>query len=193
LLKPANTAILAFLSHCSLPRVAPFVCAGVTLSFRHSSDSEPHDYEVCCDWSVQDGTLRETLLVLKDGLADYTLGRNWPQLVEELIPLEISRLFFFDGEKIRTLAEDAGSAEALGAAVQAPPGRAGAERLIAGAAIVQTRRTKQLGTPEQRAAVEELERQLAELDGRIRDLNAELSALENRRQRAVEELRKAEE
>src|SRR5215471_13824487 len=41
--------------------VAPFDGAGVTLSFRHSSDGEPHDYEVCREWSVQDGRLRETL------------------------------------------------------------------------------------------------------------------------------------
>ncbi len=173
--------------------VSPFEGAGVALAFKHSSDGRQHDYVVCRDWQVQEGKLRETLLVLMDRQPDYTLGRNWPQLVEELVPLEISQLFFFDGEKIRTLAEDAGGAEALGAAVKALLGLDIVERLVADAAVVQTRLAKQLGTPEQRAAVEGLERQVEEIDSRIRDLGTELSSLENRRQRAEEEVRKVEE
>jgi DNA sulfur modification protein DndD len=172
--------------------VSPYEGAGVALSFRYTTDGEPHDYEVCRDWQVQDGKLRENLLVNKDGVADYSLSRGWPQLVEELIPLEISQLFFFDGEKIRALAEDASSSETLGAAVKALLGLDLVERLITDAAVLQTRLTRQGGTPEQRARAEEMETQFADLKTRVETLRADAAALENRRQRAAEELRQAE-
>lgn len=93
--------------------------AAVWLTFRHAAEGQEHQYEVRRDWHAEGDRVRESLVVLQDGLANYSLARNWPQLVEELIPLEISQLFFFDGEKIRTLAEDASSSAALGAAIKA--------------------------------------------------------------------------
>ncbi len=93
--------------------------AGVALAFRYATDGQDHRYEVRRAWQVADGRFRETTSVYQDGLYSTSLSGNWPQLVEELIPLEISQLFFFDGEKIRALAEDASSSAALSAAVKA--------------------------------------------------------------------------
>ena len=56
--------------------------------------------------------------MFKDGVYDAWYSDNWPQQVEELVPLEISQLFFFDAEKIRTLTEDETSSQALGAAIK---------------------------------------------------------------------------
>ena len=99
----------------------------------------------------------------QDSLPNHSLSGDWTQLVEELIPLEISQLFFFDGEKIRSLAEDASSSAALGAAIKALLGLDLVERLITDAAVLQTRLAKKAGSPEHRAQVEALEQQLREL------------------------------
>src|SRR5581483_4318929 len=80
--------------------------AGVGLVFRYALDGQEHLYDVERTWLVTEGRLREELRVLRDGIADGWITDNWPQLVEELFPLDISQLFFFDAEKIRTLAED---------------------------------------------------------------------------------------
>src|SRR3954452_24625900 len=144
---------------------SPAQGAGVWLSFRHSADGEEREYEVRRDWKVEEGKVRENLLVLQEGLPNYSLSRNWPQLVEELIPLEIAQLFFFDGEKIRSLVEDASSSAALGAAIKALLGLDLVERLIADAGVLQTRLARQAGSPEQRAAVEAVEQQLQALRG----------------------------
>src|SRR5437773_1273329 len=165
--------------------------AGVWLSFRYATDGADHEYEVRRGWLVQEGKLRENLFVYQDGLLNYSLARNWPQLVEELIPLEISQLFFFDGEKIRTLAEDVSSSEALGAAIKALLGLDLVERLIADAGVLQGRLARQVATPEQQAQVAELEGQLADLRKQIDALRAERAALENHRQRAEVELEEA--
>jgi DNA sulfur modification protein DndD len=132
-------------------------------------------------------------LLAQAELPNYSLSREWPQLVEALIPLEFSQLFFFEGEKIRSLAEDASSSETTGAAIKALLGLDIVERLISDAVVLQTRLAKKAGTPEHRAEVEELENQVAHSEQQVRHLHAERSALQNQLERAVNAQKEAEE
>ena len=166
--------------------------AGVALSFRFAMDGEEHLYDIRRTWAAQ-GRLREELRVLKDGILDAWLSENWPQLVEELVPLEISQLFFFDAEKIRVLAEDESSTRALGSAIKSLLGLDIVERLITDSTVLQGRLAKRLGTPEHQAQVEELEQLAREHQARVNALSSERAALENERLRAESELKRAEE
>lgn len=166
--------------------------AGVWLSFKCMTDGQEHDYEVRRDWVVQEGKAPESVLVFQDGLPDFPLSRNWPQTVEELIPLEISHLFFFDGEKIRALAEDATSSAALGTAIKALLGLDIVERLMNDAGVLQARLAKQEGTPEKRAELEALEKQYSGLHAQLRDLRTQRASLENEVLRAEDEAKSAE-
>jgi len=116
--KRSNLAYDDFLRQSIHHGVNGSEAAGVSLSFRNAADGEEHLYDVCRSWKVSEGRLREDLRVLQDGLPDQWLSENWPQLVEDLFPLDISQLFFFDAEKIRVLAEDESSSKALGAAIK---------------------------------------------------------------------------
>lgn len=42
----------------------------------------------------------------RNGIEDKYLSENWDYFVEEILPLSISRFFFFDGEKIAQIADD---------------------------------------------------------------------------------------
>ena len=66
--------------------------AGVALSFRYATDGQDHLCEVRRSWKVADGRFRETLSVYQDGLYSTSLSGGWPQVVEELIPLEILKV-----------------------------------------------------------------------------------------------------
>ena len=44
--------------------------------------------------------------VFRHGVLDATLSENWDYYVEEILPLNISRFFFFDNEKIAQIADD---------------------------------------------------------------------------------------
>ena len=167
--------------------------AGVSLSFRYAADGEEHLYDVCRNWKVSEGRLREELRVLQDGLPDQWLSDNWPQLIEDLLPLDISQLFFFDAEKIRVLAEDESSSKALGAAIKSLLGLDIVERLITDSTVLQARLAKKLGTPEHQAQVETLEQRGREHQTRLDALSSERAALENNRLRAETELKEAEE
>lgn len=166
--------------------------AGVSLSFRYAADGAEHLYDVYRTWKVAEGRVREDLRVFQDGLPDQWLSDNWPQLVEDLFPLDISQLFFFDAEKIRTLAEDESSSKALGAAIKSLLGLDIVERLITDSTVLQTRLAKKAGSPEHQSQVGELERLLKEHQVGLDALNAERASLENIRLRAEAEMQEAE-
>jgi DNA sulfur modification protein DndD len=167
--------------------------AGVSLSFRYAADGEEHLYDVSRTWKHTEGRLRDDLRVFKDGLPDQWLSDNWPQLVEELFPLDISQLFFFDAEKIRTLAEDQSSSKALGAAIKSLLGLDIVERLITDSTVLQARLAKKVGTPEQQAQIDALELFLRDHQSQVGALTTERAALENRLQRSENDLKAAEE
>jgi DNA sulfur modification protein DndD len=167
--------------------------AGVSLSFRYAADGEEHLYDVYRTWRVSDGRVREDLRIFQDGAPDQWLSDNWTQLVEELFPLDISQLFFFDAEKIRSLAEDESSSKALGAAIKSLLGLDIVERLITDSTVLQARLAKRAGTPEHQAQVESLEQLLQQQQSNLACLVSERAALENQRLRAETVFKEAEE
>lgn len=48
----------------------------------------------------------EVLIATRNGVPDDYLSENWDYFVEEIMPLNISRFFFFDNEKIAQIADD---------------------------------------------------------------------------------------
>ncbi|MEX0715440.1 MAG: DNA sulfur modification protein DndD [Planctomycetaceae bacterium] len=166
--------------------------ASVSVKFRYMADGREHRYEVYRAWSVTDKSVRERVKVAKDDNVDQLLSEHWNDVVEELIPLGISQLFFFDAEKIRFLADDETDTTALGAAIKSLLGLDLAERLIADAAIVEKRLSDQIldRTPDER--VDSLQRQLEEKSKELTNLVGERAALENQRLRAKTELDKAQ-
>ena len=57
-------------------------------------------------WSLKKSNIRESVMVRCNGKPDRHLSAHWSDIVEELIPLGISRLFFFDAEQVQFLADD---------------------------------------------------------------------------------------
>ncbi len=118
-------------------------------------------------------------------------------MVEDLFPLDISQLFlfFFDAEKIRSLAEarDRQQARNLGSAITSLLGLDIVERLIADSTVLRTRLAKRTGTPEHQTQVAALEEILRDRQKRLSSLSTERAALENPRLRAETEWKAAEE
>jgi len=167
--------------------------AAVSLSFRHPSQGAELRFEISRSWSARRGKLHEDLRVLCDGLHDRWHSEHWNQLVEEFFPLEVSQMFFFDAEKIRSLAEDETSSQVLGTAVKAMLGLDVVERLVSDAGMLVGRfTTKPEGStrpPEDRIEIEsEIERLKADIDVRKTDR----SELENALRRARQDVERFE-
>src|SRR5487761_144892 len=182
-----------FLRECIHRSVEPAEGASVALSFRYAAEGEEHIYAVRRSWQVKEGKLRESLHVSRDGDHDRWLSDNWQQLVEELIPLGISQLFFFDAEKIRFLADDVTGNQALCAAVKSLLGLDLAERLIADATVIEGRFAKRMAAPEAQGELDDLEKQIAAAEAEVARLATDRASLENDVQRARHEAQTAEE
>lgn len=82
--------------------------AAVELSFRYAQYGVISSYQLTRDWFVDHaGKVKEGLIISRDGHPLTELSYDQAQaFLNELIPIGVSELFFFDGEKIASLAEE---------------------------------------------------------------------------------------
>jgi DNA sulfur modification protein DndD len=164
--------------------VKPSEGASVGLTMRISSEGCEHVCEIRRAWSQRGRTLRERVHVSKDGVPDQFLAEHWVDFVEEVIPLGISQLFFFDAEKIRFLADDETADDSLGSAIKALLGLDLAERLITDASVLEGRLTAEVATDPKHSENTELKKSLDDIEDALRVKKAERASLENDRLRA---------
>lgn len=93
--------------------------AAVALEFDYAEAGEIHRYRVRREWAVRGKSVAESLLLDKNGMAVTSVPRDeWHHFLQELIPPGVSQLFFFDGEKIREIADGEAENEQLAEAVR---------------------------------------------------------------------------
>jgi DNA sulfur modification protein DndD len=166
-----------FLRECIHHGVAAQEGAAVALSFRFAAEGEERLYEVSRAWGLRGQKVSEELFVSRDGVRDRWISDNWNQMVEELVPLGISQLFFFDAEKIRFLAEDESCSAVLGSAIKSLLGLDLAERLIADAGAMESRFARQIRSDEEAGEIAKLEAQIQEHDAQLSAMREEAAAL----------------
>ncbi|MEZ5952183.1 MAG: DNA sulfur modification protein DndD [Planctomycetaceae bacterium] len=168
--------------------------ASVSVKFHFHSEGQQHVYEVWRGWSLRDKSVRERVRVTKDDAPDDFLSEHWNDVVEDLVPLGISQLFFFDAEKIRFLADDETDTEALGTAIKSLLGLDLAERLISDAVIVERRLTDAALDHGDDERISQLQQALESKSTELTDAKGKRASLENpllRSRNAMEEAKKA--
>ncbi|WP_168380024.1 DNA sulfur modification protein DndD [Acinetobacter indicus] len=80
----------------------------IELTFVYTEGSVPAEFMICRSWLIAtDGQIRENLDLKKNGETVTSVPKQeWENFLLELIPIGVSQLFFFDGEKIQDIAED---------------------------------------------------------------------------------------
>jgi len=92
--------------------------ASVEIAFTYAKLGERFEYTVYRGWSQSGRNIKESIEVYENGKLMQGLSPEQCQgFLNELIPIGLSNLFFFDGEKISELAEDA-KGDALGDAIK---------------------------------------------------------------------------
>ncbi len=88
---------------------------GTSLELKFSTyiDGEKNTYQVKRFWRSAGKTIKEQMEVIHNDVLDTVMTEQWYEYVNEFIPLSISGLFFFDGEKIEALADPEGSANLI--------------------------------------------------------------------------------
>ncbi|MFB7247764.1 DNA sulfur modification protein DndD [Streptomyces populi] len=140
-----NKAYDTYLRESINRRHDPSRGSSITLEFTVTVDATEHYYKVVRSWHVSGKSLREFLNVFVDeeygskiqnsrrAKADPKFSRilseGWADHVEDLLPLEVASLSFFDGEKIESLADPERAATVIESAVQSLLGVSTVEQL----------------------------------------------------------------
>lgn len=167
--------------------------AAVGLEFDYAEAGVVHRYRVRREWVVRGKSVVETLLLDKDGAAVSAVPREeWHYFLQELIPPGVSQLFFFDGEKIREIADGEQDNEQLAEAVRGLLGIELVGRLRTDLGLFLARHNR----GDDAAATNRLEgviRDNAQLERRaavLADEIAELSSTRESQARAAEQIRR---
>ncbi|KID55665.1 ABC transporter ATP-binding protein [Pseudoalteromonas luteoviolacea] len=85
------------------------------LTFSHTTDTEAQTFTVRREWKIakQVENSKDKVTVSCNGEHDQYIGEHWDEFVNEFIPMSLSDLFFFDGEKIENLAHPERSNELI--------------------------------------------------------------------------------
>lgn len=157
-----------FLRQCIHRHTPPREGAAVELEFRHHSEGREVKVRVLRSWSEAGAGLREHLEVLVDDKYDPFVTECWDERVEDFIPLGISPLFFFDGEKIENLAKGVQSSELIESAIRSLLGLDLVDQLGSDLVVLMRRKRAELKSTEEQEAIRglqaEVERVTAELD-----------------------------
>jgi DNA sulfur modification protein DndD len=77
----------------------------ISLTFE-IEDAQSSIIQIRRAWSDSSGVVEETFEAFRNGRADPYVTENWDYFIEEYLPLNVTRFFFFDGEKISQIADD---------------------------------------------------------------------------------------
>lgn len=164
--------------------------AGVELEFDFAEDGMVHRYKVIRLWTAKGERVQEELSVFKNGEALTDAPREeWAHFLEDLLPVGISQLFFFDGEKITEMADDAREGQQLSAAIRTLLGieLIGRLRTDLGIYLAKMQRADSSQSGELDAILAEIERlrgELSEHNDRRADLMTSLDSHRRAVQRA---------
>ena len=156
--------------------------AYVELDFVYGKLGRQTRYVVRRSWTANGREMHESLSLSEDGAPHESLSTDACQgFLNELVPIGVSELFFFDGEKIAELAEDE-TGSALGHAIHRLLGLDLVERLRSDLRVYMLRRESKAAGKDAASEIESLKREYDDSRASLAHDRAEL-------ERKKEELR----
>lgn len=149
--------------------------AAVELTFRYAQYGIISSYQLTRDWFVDhSGKIKEGLIICKDGQQLTELSYEQAQaFLNELIPIGVSELFFFDGEKISSLAEET-SGDALRESINKLLGLDLIDRLHSDLSVIIRGRSVKKASEDRRQKIAEAERTYEDLKTKLAETREKL-------------------
>lgn len=142
--------------------------ASIAVEFEYAHQGTTSSYQVERMWETSGQKVVETLTIEKNGLLLDDVERDcWQDFIKEIIPLGLSQLFFFDGEKIQRMMSD-DSNEELKRSILTLLGLDLVERLQTDLKIYRGKYLKGTSADVFVQDISGLEEQLEEIDDKIR-------------------------
>ena len=157
--------------------------ASVQIEFEHAYLGTTDVYQVSRSWTKNGSGVKEKLAIQKNGeLLQELVSDQWQTFLKDLIPSGLSDLFFFDGEKIQSLADDIQGSEELANSIRALLGLDLAERLRVDLGIYVKRNISNTSDKKLYGQLKAIESEMAELTKQKRFLYQRRAKVESSKQ-----------
>lgn len=137
--------------------------ASVELQFRHHRNGSEDTIRIIRAWRYTGKSLKETTKVLRNESFDSVITDRWYEYIEEFVPAHVSNLFFFDGEKIESLASEEQSAELIRTGLHALLGLDLVDRTSNDLQAIETKRKTALAGLNGKEEISEFQKQISSL------------------------------
>ena len=177
--KKSKQSYQDFIADCINDQTPKNIGCTVTMCFRTYLDGIEEAYKISRSWKFEGKTLSENFKVEVNNVENVILEKSWDEFVDSIIPVRLSHLFFFDGEKIEEFATPESAKELLAQGIHSLLGIDTVSQLEKDLEVV-TRRKQSLcrRTNRQREALNRLWKDVSALNDKKIKSKAELTAAE---------------
>lgn len=132
--------------------------SGLKLNFRTRQDGKEEKIQINRTWYESGNNIKENFEVIRNNVFDPIASERWSEFVEEIMPSQISELFFFDGEKIEGLADPSSSSSLLRSGIYSLLGINSIDNLIKSLTQIERKKTLELSKSADKAIIENEEK-----------------------------------
>ena len=165
----------------------------IELRFTVPTTEKPIDITVKRSWVADKARIVDKVQVWRDSQPDRYLTENWDTFIEEILPVGISGLFFFDGEKIGRIAAQEETSDTMQDSIRSLLGINIVDRLLAD---LRRLRRRKANFTQDTGVLEELankEKELKEVEQNLAIARQDLSHFSVKLQRYQNNIRMKEE
>jgi len=138
--------------------------ASVSLEFEINIEGKPSQISLTRSWFESGKSIKENCEIYRGDVFDKNASDRSIEFIENIIPSEISNLFFFDGEKIEGLAEPSESKYLIQEGIYSLLGIKTIDNLIKSLLVVEKRKAKQLAVGHEEVSIETEEKDIERLN-----------------------------
>ena len=153
--------------------------ASIEIIFTVNINSKPSEIKITRSWKAVGSKIKEFCNIVQDGLIDSDASDRASEFIEEIIPSEISNLFFFDGEMIDGYSQPEQSKFLIQKGIYTLLGINTINNLSKSLSIVERRKAKTLSNDDQKISIEKEESELKMHNQKRQQLLQTQAALRN--------------
>ena len=166
--------------------------AYIELSFKIPNGGQLETISVKRAWNKNNTVVKDNLTVSRNTIYDEYLSENWDTFIEELLPVGLSSLFFFDGEKISRIAEEDETSETTQAAIKSLLGFDIIDRLNNDLRKLIQKKHKTTSNPEIDDNINDCQKDYNELNNKTAIVKQNIASLETKQERLENNIREKE-
>ena len=153
--------------------------ASVEVIFTVNINSIPSEIKITRSWKETEKGIQEFCNIVQDGIDDPNASDRASEFVEEIIPSEISNLFFFDGEMIDGYSQPEQSKFLIQKGIHTLLGINNINNLVKSLKTIEQRKSKNLSKEHDELSTENEEREAFEIEKKKDGLRQDLSSVNN--------------